>query len=81
MAMPCSEKAYGAERLPPQLEVTICDFQVFKLFSIELKHEIGRKTLSIALHCLYKHSGFDLVEFGQVRTQHHFVMQKSAETV
>jgi hypothetical protein len=38
----------------------------------QLEHEIGGKTLSVALDGLYQDSGLDVVERSQVSAQHDF---------
>jgi len=52
IATPCSVKAKGKARAPPQLEITICDFKFWKLEMIELNMKIIRKPLAIPLHGL-----------------------------
>ena len=48
MIMPCSVKAYGRYRLPPQLEVTICDLK-FEGFSMLFRGAFRTSKSSSAL--------------------------------
>ena len=47
--------------------------QVFKLFLIELEHEIGGEAALIAFHRMIEHFGTHSIKFRQINIQYHFV--------
>jgi len=59
MATPCSVKAYGFDlRIPPQLEVTNCDFKFSNSLSL-----IRCIVYLTTVKCLYRnHPGFPLLQ-------------------
>jgi hypothetical protein len=54
IATPCSVKAIGAYRTPPQLEVPNLGPQDIHLLFIQLKHKILRESTTISSYCSFK---------------------------
>lgn len=56
-----AEGTIGAAK-SAQLEITNCDFKVFELPRVQLKHEVGGKPLDVSLDRLHERLGFDFIE-------------------
>src|SRR5437667_6582643 len=70
MATPCSVKAYGRYRRPPQLEVPILEPQVGEFFRRELEHEVRREPRLVSLHGSIERLSLDAIQLRQVLVQH-----------
>jgi hypothetical protein len=72
IATPCSVKAYGNFRRPPQLDLANCNIKSCEFLFGQLEHEILRKPLRIAPDRQIQISGGYPIQPRQVRIEHNF---------
>lgn len=53
--------------------------QVFKLLICQLKHEVGREAINVALDCLDQFLGFHTIQLGQILIQNHLITPDDAD--
>lgn len=68
---PCSVKASGSVRRPPQLDVAKCDFKLANSSGSELEEEIVWEALAVTTHLLVEPPCRNPIERGQFGIEEH----------